>query len=106
MQLACAAQTELATHGVEARVVSFPSWELFRQQTAKYRNSVLPPGIPRIAVEAGASFGWAEWIGPEGNVIGVDKFGQSGSHSDNFVDYGLTTEEIVARSLNMLGQEA
>ena len=105
VQLACAAQTELATYGVTARVVSFPSWELFRQQTTEYRNSVLPEGIPRIAVEAGASFGWAEWIGSEGTVLGVDKFGQSGSHSDNFVDYGLTVEEIIARSLERLGQE-
>lgn len=105
VQLACAAQTELATHGVEARVVSFPSWELFRQQTSEYQNSVLPADIPRIAVEAGASFGWAEWVGSRGTVLGVDKFGQSGSHSDNFVDYGLTTEEIVARSLKVLGQE-
>ncbi len=96
------AREELAEEGIDARVVSFPSWELFREQPAAYRDEVLPPAVgPRVAIEAGASLGWSEWVGEEGAVIGVDRFGASASHADNFRDYGLTASDVVrvARSL-------
>ncbi|MCG8470209.1 MAG: transketolase [Gemmatimonadetes bacterium] len=101
VELALGAQKELATRGVDARVVSFPSWELFRDQPASHRASVLPDGVPRLAVEAGASLGWREWIGSAGDVIAIDRFGQSGSGTDNYRDYGLTTEAIVARATDL-----
>jgi len=104
VELIMDAQARLAEHDVDARVVSFPSWELFRGQSAEYQTSVLPEGVPRLAVEAGASFGWLEWTGSRGAVIGVDRFGQSGSLADNYRDYGLTPEAIVSRALALLGR--
>ena len=96
------ARAELAADGVDARVVSFPSWELFRRQPQAYREEVLPPGVAaRVAVEAGATLGWSEWVGPAGAVVGIDRFGASASHEDNFRAYGLTATDVakVARSL-------
>ncbi len=104
VELAVEAQELLAEKDVHARVVSFPSWELFRSQSAEYRASVLPESVPRLAIEAGASFGWSEWTLENGAVIGIDRFGQSGSQADNYRDYGLTSEAIVARTLELLGR--
>lgn len=103
VQLAVSARETLEQRGVSARVVSFPSWELFRAQSAEYRGSVLPEGVPRIAIEAGASLGWSEWVGSGGGIIGIDRFGRSAPAVDNFRDYGLTAEALVARSLDLLG---
>ena len=85
-----------------ARVVSFPSWELFRAQTPEYRDQVLPPGVPRLAIEAGATLGWTEWVGTDGAVIGIDRFGQSASAADNFARFGFTAEALVERALARL----
>ncbi len=96
------ARDDLAQEGIDARVVSFPSWELFREQPAAYRDEVLPPGVrERIAIEAGASLGWSEWVGEEGTVIGIDRFGASASAADNFRNYGLTASDVAraARAL-------
>jgi transketolase len=103
VQLALAAQRDLRTREIDARVVSMPSWELFRQQPPAYRNEVLPPDIKtRLAVEAGAPAGWNEWTGDEGSVIGIAKFGASAPFQDNFSHYGFTVENIVNRSREML----
>ena len=101
VHLALEARSELAEEGVDARVVAFPSWDLFRAQDEAYRASVIPDGVPAVSIEAGATMGWSEWIGPDGLAIGVDRFGQSGSLSDNYRDYGLTVEALVeaARSV-------
>jgi len=98
VRLALEAREKLAEQGVDARVVSLPCWELFRAAGAAHREAVLGDA-PRVAIEAGASFGWSEWVGPEGIVLGVDRFGQSGSATDNFRDYGLTTGDLVSRTL-------
>jgi len=73
------AQGVIATHhGIDARVVSMHSWELFREQHRDYQDAVLPPMVKnRLAVEAGATLGWCEWVGDAGVVIGVDRFGAS-----------------------------
>ncbi len=97
------AQNKLADENIDARVVSMPSWELFKEQDEKYRNEVLPPAITkRLAVETGASFGWCEWVGKEGDVIGVDKFGASAPYKDIFEHYGFTTENVVSRTKKLL----
>ncbi|HSD63884.1 MAG TPA: transketolase, partial [Ignavibacteriaceae bacterium] len=84
---------KLVDENIDARIVSMPSWELFKEQKKEYREEILPPGITkRLAVEAAASFGWCEWVGNEGAVIGVDKFGASAPSKDIFEHYGFTVD--------------
>jgi len=99
------AQAELARAGVRARVVSMPSWELFEAEPAEYRDAVLPPAIgARLAVEAGATFGWERWVGASGAVIGIDRFGASAPGEVNFRELGFTAERVLARARTLLGQ--
>jgi transketolase len=99
------AQERLRADGVDARVVSMPSWELFCEQEEGYRNEVLPPEVKaRLAVEAGASFGWCQWTGDSGGVIGVDGFGSSAPAKDNFAHYGFTVDNIVQRAKGLMGK--
>ena len=99
------AQAELARAGVRARVVSMPSWELFEAEPAEYRDAVLPPAIgARLAVEAGATFGWERWVGASGAVIGIDRFGASAPGEVNFRELGFTAERVVARARTLLGR--
>ncbi|OPY13166.1 MAG: Transketolase [Syntrophus sp. PtaB.Bin138] len=101
------AQKTLADEGIDARVVSMPSWEIFRQQPAEYRNQVLPPGITaRLAVEAGASQGWREWVGDRGKIIALDRFGASAPADELFRRFGFTVENIVAKTRELLGAAA
>ncbi len=104
VHLVLGAQGDLATHhDVDARVVSMPSWELFREQPADYRDVVLPPAVTRrLAVEAGASLGWCEWTGAHGAVIGLDHFGASAPGDENFRRMGFTTNNVVRRALALL----
>jgi transketolase len=97
--LILAAQEKLKEEGVQARVVSLPSWELFRAQSAEYKEQVLPSAVKkRLAVEAGASMGWREWVGDQGQVIGIDRFGASAPAKTVFAKYGFTVENIVAKA--------
>ncbi len=90
-------------HGLSARVVSMPSWELFEQQDETYRRRVLPPNIPaRLAVEAAARFGWSRWGGDAGSVIGVDRFGASAPGAIVLERYGFTAENVAARAIELL----
>jgi len=92
------AKEKLAEENIDARVVSMASWELFKDQPADYRNKVLPTEITkRLAVEAGSSLGWCEWIGNEGDIISVDKFGASAPYKDIFRHYGFTVDYIIDR---------
>ena len=85
-------------------MISMPSWELFREQTDEYRASVLPPDVPqRLAVEAGATQGWLEWIGERGDVLGVDRFGASAPSAEMFEQYGFTVDNVVKRARRLLG---
>jgi transketolase len=104
VHIALEARDRLAADGVDARVVSFPSWERFRAQTPEYRESVLPTGVPRVSIEAGATFGWSEWVGSDGASLGVDRFGQSGSLADNYREYGLTTDDLVRAAHAVTGR--
>ena len=101
--LILAAQEKLAAEGIDARVVSMPSWELFREQPRDYREAVLPPKVKaRLAVEAGVPFGWREWIGDAGDVIGINRFGASAPYQDIFKHLGFTVDNIIARSKALL----
>ena len=78
-ELALAARELLAEQGVHARVVSMPSWELFREQDVAYRERILPSEVSaRVAVEAGVTFGWERWVGLSGAIVGIDRFGECG----------------------------
>jgi len=88
---------------VKARVISMPSWELFEEQSQEYRDEVLPPDVKkRLAVEAGSSMGWRRWVGDEGAVIGVNRFGASAPGPEVFKQYGFTVDKVVARAVEIL----
>lgn len=96
---------KLASRGVNIRLVSFPSWELFRSQPEAYKNAVLPGNIPnRIAVEAGIAQGWLEWVGVGGEVISMHGYGASAPAKDLFLHFGFTVDQVVEKALNMTGR--
>lgn len=100
VQLAMEAKTKLAKQGIDARVVSMPSWELFRQQDAAYKQKVLPREVTaRVSIEAAATFGWSEWLGSKGVAIGIDHFGASAPFKDIYQKFGLTSERIVEEAV-------
>jgi len=94
--LALEAQKSLAERGIAVRVVSMPCVELFEAQDQQWRESVLPKGLPRVAVEAGATAGWYKYVGFDGAVIGLDSFGESAPAGLLFKHFGLTAEHVAA----------
>ena len=96
VSLAITAAGELKNEGIKVRVVSAPSLEWFREMDAKYRESVLPSNVTaRVAIEAGISQGWHEWVGNDGAIIGIDHYGASGSAGELFKKFGFTVENVV-----------
>ena len=95
VELAVNAQAALAAEGIAVHVVSMPCTNVFDQQDAAYRNSVLPPHLPRVAVEAGVSDGWYKYVGLNGAVVGLDRFGESAPAELLFKEFGFTTEHVV-----------
>ena len=104
VQLALAARDKLAEQKVAARVVSMPSWELFEEQSPEYRQQVLPAGVPKLAVEAGATLGWYKYVGEKGAVIGVDRFGASAPGKVVMEKLGLNVDNVVAHALRLMGR--
>ena len=106
VHLALQAQSELAAqHRINARVVSMPSWELFREQPQDYRNDVLPPTVRiRLAIEAGSPQGWCEWVGDHGGVVGLDHFGASAPAKENFSHFGFAVENLIDQTRKLLGR--
>ncbi|MFW9883898.1 MAG: transketolase [Candidatus Thorarchaeota archaeon] len=97
---------KLSEEGVNVRLVSFPSWELFEEQSEAYRNSILPPEVKaRLAVEAGRSQGWARWVGDKGAVMAVETFGASAPNEIVFEKYGFTVENVIKHVRELVGQE-
>jgi transketolase len=94
---------KLAAQGLAVRLISFPSWELFNEQSQEYRDKVLPVTIKaRLAVEAGVSMGWEHWVGERGAVLAVDRFGASAPAEIVYRELGLTVENIVTRALSLV----
>jgi transketolase len=93
--IAVEAQKQLAAAGVPVRVVSMPSTSVFDRQDADYRNSVLPAGLPKVAVEAGVSDYWRKYVGTEGAVVGIDRYGESAPAGDLFKHFGFTPENVI-----------
>ena len=93
--LAMEAQKRLAAENLRVRVVSMPSTSVFDRQDAAYRDAVLPRGVPRVAVEAGVPDYWRKYVGLEGSVIGIDRYGESAPAADAFKYFGFTVENVV-----------
>jgi transketolase len=105
VSMAMAAREKLAGQGIQARVVSLPSWEVFEEQPLEYRDAVLPPDVKaRVAVEAAASFGWHRYVGDAGAVIGLDHFGASAPGEIVLREFGFTPENVVATATRVLKQ--
>jgi transketolase len=103
--LAVEARQQLTQRGVQARVVSMPCWELYDQQSQAYREAVLPPAVSkRLAIEAGVPQGWRDYVGPEGDIIGLTRFGASAPGQVVMEKLGLNVANVVARALKLLGR--
>ena len=102
VELALKSADALAAEGVAVRVVSMPSTDVFDRQDAAYKASVLPKGMPRVAVEAGVTDFWFKYVGLEGKVIGIDTFGESAPAGALFKHFGFTTEKVVAAVKSVL----
>ena len=94
----------LAAEGIRARVVSLPSWKIFDEQTAEYKASVLPAGVPKVSVEAGATLGWWKYVGSGGDVIGLDRFGASAPGPIAMKELGFSAENVAARAKKLVKQ--
>jgi len=92
----------LAAEGIRARVVSFPSWKIFEEQSAEYKASVLPAGVPKLAVEAGSTLGWWKYVGSDGDVIGIDRFGASAPGKKVMEEFGFGADNIAARAKKLV----
>jgi transketolase len=100
VELAVGAAAKLAEQGIGARVVSMPSWELFKEQPPEYQEAVLPSAVKaRLAIEAAVPFGWEQWVGPAGAVIGINRFGASAPYKVLFEQLGFTVDNVVLQAL-------
>ncbi len=105
VSLALAAHEHLARQGVRSRVVSMPSWELFEAQPQGYRDSVLPPSVrARVSVEAASPLGWERYVGSDGAVIGVSRFGASAPGAVIMREFGFTPEHVAETARAVLGR--
>jgi transketolase len=103
VDLAMKAQAVLATEGVNVRVVSMPSTNVFDRQDQAYKDSVLPKGVKRVAVEAGVTGFWHKYVGLEGAVVGMDCFGESAPAPELFKHFGFTVDNVVATVKKVIG---
>jgi transketolase len=97
------AGTRLAMEGVNVRLVSVPSWELFAKQDSAYRESVLPAAVSaRVAVEAGIGMGWEKFVGQSGGILSLEHYGASGPASILFKEFGFTVENVMAKAREVM----
>ena len=102
VEIAIKAQQQLAAEGIAVRVVSMPSTNVFDRQSKAYREAVLPPALPTVAVEAGSTDLWYKYVGRDGAVVGIDSYGASAPAGQLFNYFGLTAEKVVAAVKNLL----
>jgi transketolase len=98
------AQKKLEADGICARAVSMPSHELFARQDQSYRDSVLPKGVKRIAMEAAHPMSWYHWVGDDGVVLGIERFGASAPAPRLFTELGITVDRLVETAKNLVGK--
>ena len=103
--MALAAREKLETQGVRARVVSLPSWNLFDAQPVEYREAVIPPDVPLLAIEAGTPLGWRPYVGQEIAVVGVDRFGASAPGETVMREYGFNVDQVIHQALAVVKQQ-
>jgi transketolase len=104
--LAVVAHEKLRADGINSRVVSMPSWEIFERQTQEYRDSVLPPSVKaRVAVEQASTFGWERYVGDSGRVIGMRTFGASAPLKALQEKFGFEPERVVASAKELLSTQ-
>jgi transketolase len=99
------AQKKLETAGIRARTVSVPSMEIFARQDQAYRDSVLPKGIRRVAIEAAHPMSWYRWVGDDGAIIGIERFGASAPAAEIFTHLGITADHVVESAKKLLGRK-
>ncbi len=105
VHLAHEAYKALANEGVKVRLVSMPSWNLFDKQDAAYRESVLPKSVRRrVSIEAGVTMGWEKYVGLDGIVIGLDRFGGSAPYEVLYSKFGLTAEAVLTAAHSLLAK--
>jgi transketolase len=102
VSLIVAAREQLLKQNIDARIVSMPCWELFDEQTPDYRDSVLPPGGAKLAVEAGIAQGWHRYVGERGDVLSIERFGASANAEVMLREYGFTVENVCNRALALM----
>lgn len=103
VQLALKARKELSKRDIDGRVVSMPSWALFEQQSAEYKQLVLPGEVTaRLSIEAASTLGWERWIGSEGKAVGINHFGASAPYKDIYKNFGLTVERITEEAAHLV----
>ena len=100
------AQNQLRDRQVQARVVSLPSWEIFDEQPSNYRDSVLPPALPKLSLEAGVTLGWSRYVGNGGTSIGVDRFGASAPGPIVQKELGISVEHVLQAVARLVGTPA
>jgi transketolase len=105
IHLALDSQKALKSKGFTSRVVSMPSWELFENQPIDYRTKVLPGDVPKLAIEAGSTMGWYKYIGDNGGIIGLDRFGASAPGKVALEKLGFNVENVVKHALDLIGGE-
>jgi transketolase len=99
------AQKKLEAEGIRARTVSMPSHELFARQDESYRNSVLPKGVRRIAMEAAHPMSWYRWVGDDGVILGLDRFGASAPAATIYTHLGITVDRMVETAKKLVGKK-
>ena len=102
VHLILAARDQLITHGIKTRVVSMPSWELFDKQSSEWKEKILLPHMPKLAVEAGSPKGWREYVGDTGDVIGLNRFGASAPGATVMEKLGLDVDNVVKRATTLV----
>jgi transketolase len=103
VELVLGAYEKLKADGRKPRAVSMPCLEFFAKQPQSYRDSVLPPGVPRVAVEAGAPMSWYRWVGERGVIVGIERFGASAPYQRIYEELGLTVDRVVTEAKRLTG---
>ncbi len=105
MSLCVEAYERLKAEGIKARVVSMPSWDIFEHQPPEYREGVIPPDVPaRVAVEQASTFGWNQYVGTTGRIIGMKTFGASAPLKEVQKEFGFTPEAVVAAAKDQIAK--
>jgi transketolase len=99
------AQKKLESDGIRARAVSMPSHEIFARQDQAYRDSVLPKGVKRIAMEAAHPMSWYQWVGDDGVILGLERFGASAPAATIYQHLGITVDHMVQTAKNLVGKK-